>query len=169
MAEVIKSIRLHGKGEFKYDNIRIGLNSRLDTIQAAILLEKLKIFPKEIELRNNIAKLYSEELKDFIQTPFIKQNNISTWAQYTLQSDNRESYINNLKKSNIPTVIYYPKPLHVQEGYKHFPQVSKGFLIQIFCQKEFLAYPCILILSVIRLIGYVIALKLLALKSNEFL
>ena len=126
LAEVIKSIRLHGKGEFKYDNIRIGLNSRLDTIQAAILLEKLKIFPKEIELRNNIAKLYSEELKDFIQTPFIKQNNISTWAQYTLQSDNRESYINNLKKNNIPTVIYYPKPLHVQEGYKHFPKVSKG-------------------------------------------
>ncbi len=128
LADVIDSIRLHGKGIQKYDNIRIGINSRLDSIQAAILLEKLKIFPDELVSRQRIASTYNELLKplDEIETPFIFKDRKSAWAQYTLKSKKREKILDGLKKSDIPTVIYYPKALSQQDGYKHYPSASSG-------------------------------------------
>lgn len=118
------SLRVHGKGTFKYDNVRVGMNSRLDTIQAAILLPKLKIFEEyEVDRRNIFANQYSRELKDMVITPFVPENVISSWAQYTilLNSEKERSYIQcKLKEKNIPTMIYYPKPLHLQTVYQNY-------------------------------------------------
>mgnify|MGYP003951722545 CR=1 FL=1 len=125
-ADIINSIRLHGKGAQKYDNIRVGLNSRLDTIQAAILIEKLKIFPKELEMRAKVANRYSELLLDVCPVPHQIAENISAWAQYTLKLDDRDSVQNKLKSFGIPSVVYYPIPLSTQSGYQSFPSVSTG-------------------------------------------
>ena len=108
--EVINSLRLHGKGRKKYDNIRIGLNSRLDTIQAAILLEKLKIFPQELKQRNKVALEYSMRLKNNYRTPKLKPELESAWAQYTLILDDRDMIQSRLKSEGIPSVVYYPTP-----------------------------------------------------------
>lgn len=132
LAELLKSIRIHGKGTEKYDNIRIGLNSRLDTIQAAILLPKLKAFKKyELQKRNEIAYRYTESLKDKYTTPFVLDNMQSSWAQYTLLLNNEEernALQLKLKEHNIPSMIYYPKPLHLQTCYKDFGH-SEGYLV----------------------------------------
>ena len=114
---------MHGKGSEKYDNVRIGLNSRLDTIQAAVLLEKLKIFPDELKKRQWVAESYSEALIDYdLDLPVIADGMTSAWAQFTIKTGDREFYQNKLSKNGIPTGIYYPKPLHEQSGYSHFPQ-----------------------------------------------
>jgi len=126
LAEKINSLRLHGKGEYKYDNIRIGLNSRLDTLQAAILIEKLKIFPDELKLRQNVADRYTNGIKNNDITPYVPQNLNSAWAQYTLKVDKRAKFQEALNEKNIPTVIYYPIPLSLQKGYSKFPTVSLG-------------------------------------------
>ena len=122
LANLLKSIRIHGKGTEKYDNVRIGLNSRLDTIQAAILLPKLKAFKEyELQKRNEIACRYTESLKGKYTTPFVPNNIKSSWAQYTLLLNNEEernSLQSKLKEHNIPSMIYYPKPLHLQTCYK---------------------------------------------------
>ena len=121
---LLMSLRVHGKGTFKYDNVHVGMNSRLDTIQAAILLPKLKIFEEfEVERRNRFANQYSRELKDMVITPFVPDNVISSWAQYTilLNNEKERSYIQQkLKEKNIPTMIYYPKPLHLQTVYQNY-------------------------------------------------
>lgn len=118
------SLRVHGKGSFKYDNVRIGMNSRLDTMQAAVLLPKLKAFKEyELDKRNEVAKYYSENLKDIVDVPFVPSDYISSWAQYTilLKTDKERSYVQEyLKKNNIPTMIYYPKPLHKQTVYADY-------------------------------------------------
>jgi dTDP-4-amino-4,6-dideoxygalactose transaminase len=124
--EIINSIRLHGKGREKYDNIRIGLNSRLDTMQAAILLEKLKIFPNELLLRNKAALEYSNRLNTKFRTPELSSGMVSAWAQYTLILNDRDQVQSHLKSEGIPSVIYYPNPLSLQTGYKHYPCVSSG-------------------------------------------
>jgi UDP-2-acetamido-2-deoxy-ribo-hexuluronate aminotransferase len=121
LAELCRSIRVHGKGIDKYDNVRIGLNSRLDTIQAAILLPKFKAF-KEYELtdRNKWANLYSTLLKEIVKVPFIPDGYESSWAQYTIQSKSKEErdiLQFFLKNKGIPTMIYYKKPLHLQGAY----------------------------------------------------
>lgn len=122
--ELIKSIRVHGKGTFKYDNVRIGLNSRLDTIQAAILLPKLKVFEEyELESRNKWANEYTKRLKDYVKTPVVKEGFLSSWAQYTLileSQEEREYLQQKLKEEGIPTNIYYPTPLHKQTVYKDY-------------------------------------------------
>ena len=120
----ILSIRVHGKGSFKYDNVRVGMNSRLDTIQAAILLPKLKAF-KEYELddRNIFAKMYTEKLKDIVKTPVVPEGYLSSWAQYTLileSEEERNALQEKLKEYGIPTMIYYPKPMHQQTVYKDY-------------------------------------------------
>ena len=125
-AEIINSIRLHGKGAQKYDNIRVGLNSRLDTFQAAILIEKLKIFPKELEMRTEVARLYGELLSRICDVPRLIEGNTSAWAQYTLKVSNRDSVQNLLKSDGIPTVVYYPIPLSKQIGYQNYPAVTTG-------------------------------------------
>src|ERR1700730_18271828 len=123
MADVLRSLRMHGHGSDKYDNIRIGLASRLDTVQAAILTEKLKIFPDEIEARNRIARRYTEGLAGVAVTPTVPAGSISVWAQYTLRLSGRrrDAFAAALKAEGIPTAIYYAKPLHRQQAYRDFP------------------------------------------------
>lgn len=121
---LVLSYRVHGKGTFKYDNVRVGMNSRLDTLQAAILLPKLKAFKEyELDLRNKWANLYTELLRDYVKTPIVKDGFISSWAQYTLILDNEEErdFVQNyLKEKEIPSMVYYPKPLHKQTVYKDY-------------------------------------------------
>ncbi|MEG1646986.1 MAG: DegT/DnrJ/EryC1/StrS family aminotransferase, partial [Clostridia bacterium] len=122
--ELIKSFAVHGKGSYKYDNVRIGYNSRLDTIQAGILLPKLKAF-KDYELadRNKIAQKYTNMLKDKFVTPLIEEGFESSWAQYTLilnGNDEREKLQEKLKQLDIPTMVYYPIPMHKQTAYKGY-------------------------------------------------
>lgn len=128
LADKIDSIRLHGKGNQKYDNIRIGLNSRLDTLQAAILIEKLKIFPEELQLRAKISDTYSSKLENlnYLKVPKLQDHIKSAWAQYTLIVQNRNEIMAKLQSKDIPSVIYYPKTLDTQDGYKKFPSVSSG-------------------------------------------
>jgi dTDP-4-amino-4,6-dideoxygalactose transaminase len=127
LADAMRSLRVHGQGSDKYDNVRIGLASRLDTIQAAILIEKLKIFPDEIDARNAIARRYNEGLKDVAIVPGVPPGMTSVWAQYTIrvQGGRRDTLAAELKAERIPTAIYYPIPLHRQQAYKQYP-VGKG-------------------------------------------
>ncbi len=124
LAELLRSLRVHGKGEFKYDNVRVGMNSRLDTLQAAILLPKLKAFKEyELKKRNEVAKLYDERLKNRFIIPFVPEGYVSSWAQYTLileSKEEREKIQKHLKKKGIPSMVYYPKPLHKQAVYKDY-------------------------------------------------
>ncbi len=115
----LTSIRVHGKGKDKYDNVRVGLNGRLDTIQAAILLAKFEIFDNEIALRQEAAQRYNQGLSDLCQTPLVKDFNLSAWAQYSSMHRERDRIINHLKSKDIPTAIYYPKPLHLQGAFAH--------------------------------------------------
>ena len=125
LAALLRSIRVHGQGNDKYENVRIGLNSRLDTIQAAILLEKLKIFPSEISSRNVIARRYNEALgqSNRIRVPHVIEGALSTWAQYTIQVADRGKLQADLKAQGIPTAVYYPIPLTAQKGYQAYPAV----------------------------------------------
>lgn len=119
LAEIYRSIRVHGQGIDKYDNIRIGLNSRLDTFQAIILLHKLKIFDKELELRNNIAQYYTNNLDKYVKVPYVDSQHISAWAQYSIRvSSNRKKIIKALNDANIPTAIFYQRPFHTLDIYK---------------------------------------------------
>ena len=120
-AGVLRSLRLHGKGSEKYDNTRIGVNSRLDTLQAAILIEKLAIFAEEIEARDRIARYYEDSLGDIVRTPKVMDGVRSAWAQYTILVDERDLVAEKLKAKGIPTAVYYPKPLHHQTAFKGFP------------------------------------------------
>jgi len=117
--EKLTSIRIHGKGSNKYDNVRIGINGRLDTLQAAVLLAKMEIFEEEIELRQTAAKRYREGLQPPAAAPYIKEYNVSAWAQYSLLHPQRDKVIAQLKRQGIPTAIYYPTPLHLQEAFAH--------------------------------------------------
>jgi UDP-2-acetamido-2-deoxy-ribo-hexuluronate aminotransferase len=121
-AKIMDSLRVHGKGSFKYDNVRIGLNSRLDTLQAAILQVKFDAFKKyEVEDINKAAALYTEKLKGIVKTPVIPEGYYSSWAQYTIQLKNREQRDGlqaYLKEQGIPSMVYYPTPMHGQTAYK---------------------------------------------------
>jgi dTDP-4-amino-4,6-dideoxygalactose transaminase len=129
LASVLRSIRVHGKGSDKYDNVRVGMNARLDTLQAAILLEKLKIFPDEITRRQTVAQRYHEGLADIVSVPRLIDGATSAWAQYTLvlpEGADREAFAARCKTAGVPTAVYYPIPLSRQTGYSHFPSVSGG-------------------------------------------
>lgn len=119
LADKIGSLRIHGKGTDKYDNIRIGINGRLDTIQAAILLSKMEIFAGEIQQRQLVAERYSKRLAGVAAVPYIPEDSLSAWAQYSLIADNRQTLMDKLKAKNIPTMIYYPKPLHLQTAFSY--------------------------------------------------
>lgn len=119
-AAQIRSICLHGKGSDKYDVVRLGVNSRLDTIQAAVLLAKLEIFPDEIARRNRIARLYDEALRGTVETPPLPNDATSVWAQYTVKLDRRDEIQARLHSQGIPTSIYYPRPMHLQPAYCAF-------------------------------------------------
>jgi dTDP-4-amino-4,6-dideoxygalactose transaminase len=117
------SLRMHGQGADRYEHVHIGLNSRLDTIQAAILIEKLKIFQDEIDKRNQVARRYDQAFagSNRIKTPFVLEGVTSTWAQYTLQVQGRAAFQAGLKAAGVPTMVYYPIPLSRQPAYAHFP------------------------------------------------
>jgi len=130
LADILKSIRVHGKGDHKYDNVRTGINGRLDTMQAAILLEKLAIFPGEIINRERVAYEYTSKLGDNLITPFVPEGFRSVWAQYSVlaaDSGERENIQKVLKENNIPSVIYYPKPLHLQTAYSDLKYNTEDF------------------------------------------
>ena len=122
--EVMDSLRVHGKGTDKYDNVRIGMNSRLDTLQAAVLLEKLKLFAEEIVLRNEVAARYARGLVGSALAPKVIEGGVSTWAQYTIEHPDRDGLAAHLKTKGIPTAAYYPRPLHMQTAYAEFPVVG---------------------------------------------
>ena len=120
-AALIESYRVHGKGSFKYDNVRIGLNSRLDTVQAAVLQVKLKAFKEyELDAVNKAAGLYTSLLKDAVATPVIPDGFLSSWAQYTIRLKDeaqRDMLQAALKAQGIPSMVYYPKPMHLQSAF----------------------------------------------------
>ncbi len=143
LAKTLRSLRFHGKGDHKYDNVRIGMNSRLDTMQAAILLEKLAIFADEIVARNAVAARYTSALKDRAITPTVQTDCTSTWAQYTLRlpRHDRDAVAAELKKAGVPTAVYYPKPLHQQTAYKEFPTALRGLPVSEKLAGEVLSLP----------------------------
>jgi dTDP-4-amino-4,6-dideoxygalactose transaminase len=134
---------VHGQGADKYDNVRIGMTSRLDTIQAAILIEKLKIFSDEIAARDEVARRYAEGLKDVALVPAVPDGLSSVWAQYTIRvkPDQREGFAAALKAHGIPTAIYYPKPLHRLEAYRQFPVVDNGIPVTDQLAEEVISLP----------------------------
>lgn len=122
LSEKLNSLTMHGKGTDKYHNVRVGMNSRLDTLQAAVLLEKFIHFEKEIESRNTLAAFYSKHLSNIVRTPTTVVNAKPTWAVYTLLHKERDTIIKKLKSVGIPSNIYYHTPLHLQTAYKHYPK-----------------------------------------------
>ncbi len=121
LAQSMRSIRVHGSGDDKYDNIKVGLNGRMDTVQAAILLEKLKIFSEEISMRDKIAQYYSNNITNKLKKPYLPKDYISSWAQYSLIAnsfEHRQNLMFDLNKSKVPSMIYYRIPLHLQKVFK---------------------------------------------------
>ena len=148
LAEQMKSIRVHGSGSDKYDNIRIGLNGRLDTIQAALLIEKLNIFEDELIRRNKIAEKYSKNLSDKFETPFLPKDYFSSWAQYTViasSQNQRDDILDYLKSKEIPSMIYYRIPLHHKKYLIILIMKRALFQLVNVSQIAFSLYPCILI------------------------
>ena len=143
LAKAMRSIRLHGKGDDKYEIVRIGINGRMDTIQAAVLIEKLAIFPDEIEARQTAARRYSERLSNLVGAPTVPAGSQSVWAQYTirLQADRREQIAAALKAEGIPTAVYYPRPVHQQEAYLTCPVASTGLTASEQASAEVLSLP----------------------------
>ena len=131
-ADLIRSYRIHGKGIDKYDNVRIGINSRLDTIQAAVLLEKIKFFDEEIEKCNQVAEEYNKGLQDIVKIPVVKEGFVSSWAQYTIcfqNNEKREQAMKKLKENGIPTAVYYRKPMHMQKAFKEKKVVELNYIV----------------------------------------
>ncbi len=118
LAAVLKSIRNHGQGGDRYDNVRLGINGRLDTLQAAVLLAKLEIFDQEVVARQDLARRYSEGLRDVVKVPHLAPGCTSVWAQYSVESEARATILARLQEAGVPTAIYYPKPLHLQEAFQ---------------------------------------------------
>lgn len=137
----LNSIRVHGKGGDKYDNIRVGINGRLDTLMSAILLPKVEIFQEEIELRQKVAGRYNEMLKDVAIVPYVKDHNVSAWAQYTLVHPNREKVLAGLKEEGIPSAVYYPKPLHMQTAFDHLGYKPEDLPVSYKISKEVFSIP----------------------------
>jgi dTDP-4-amino-4,6-dideoxygalactose transaminase len=132
LAALIDSLRIHGKGEDKYVNVRVGINSRLDTLQAAILLEKLSVFADEIEQRQKVAARYNAAFSNRYRTPHVPDGLTSTWAQYTLtlkDKAEREAFLSRARAAGIPTAIYYPIPLHMQKAYDMHPRDPQGMAV----------------------------------------
>lgn len=119
LVDAMRSVRVHGQGGNKYENVRVGLNGRLDTIQAAVLLVKLAAFPRELEQRRKVAKRYNDVLKTAVETPVEPDGYKSGWSYYSVLSDERETIQERLKAAGVPTVVYYPIPLHLQKAFAH--------------------------------------------------
>lgn len=140
-AALFRSYRVHGKGKDKYDNVRIGINSRLDTIQAAILLEKLAAFPDELVARAKVADRYNRELADKFITPFLPAGYTSSWAQYTVISEDRDADMANYKAQGIPTMIYYGTCMHQQTAFAGFGHSDSDFPVASRLAKQVFSLP----------------------------
>jgi dTDP-4-amino-4,6-dideoxygalactose transaminase len=143
LAAVMRSVRVHGEGRHRYEAVRIGTNSRFDTIQAAVLIEKLKIFADEIAARERIARRYNEHLSDVVKVPLVAEGSTSVWAQYTIRlpAGRRDGFAAALKQQGIPTAVYYPIPLNRQEAYRHFPVVDGGVPVCERLAEEVISLP----------------------------
>ena len=144
LAATLRSIRVHGQGSDKYDNVRLGLTGRLDTMQAAILIEKLKIFEDEIAARNGVAERYSRLLGNVVTVPQLAPGCTSVWAQYTIRlpkGTGRDSFAAALKTQGIPTAIYYPKSMHQQTAYRHFPVADGGLPVSEQLSQDVISLP----------------------------
>jgi dTDP-4-amino-4,6-dideoxygalactose transaminase len=154
LAGLIDSLRIHGKAsredmaarqyddDPRYLNMRVGINSRLDALQAAILTEKLKIYPDELLRRDAIAQRYSAGLAGHVRrVPAVITGGFSNWAQYTIESDNRDGLIAHLKASGVPTAIYYPIPIHMQDVYAVYPKAPQGLPVTEAIRSRVLSLP----------------------------
>ncbi|MBV8752123.1 MAG: DegT/DnrJ/EryC1/StrS family aminotransferase [Hyphomicrobiales bacterium] len=143
LAALMRSLRVHGQGADKYDNVRIGINGRLDTIQAAVLIEKLAIFAEELAARERIARRYDESLHDVAIVPRVPEGFTSVWALYTIRlpSGVRDHVMAALAAQGIPTGVYYPKPLHRQVAYRHYPAAGNGLPVTDRLADEVLSLP----------------------------
>ncbi|WP_439924752.1 DegT/DnrJ/EryC1/StrS family aminotransferase [Nitrobacter sp. JJSN] len=143
LADTLRSVRVHGQGSDRYDNVRLGLTGRIDTVQAAILIEKLRIFPDEITARDAAAKRYNDGLGHVAIVPRVAPDCTSVWAQYTIRLPNggREALASTLKAEGIPTAIYYPKSLHQQTAYRNFPVAAEGLLVSERLSTEVISLP----------------------------
>ena len=143
LATVLRSLRVHGEGRSRYEAVRIGTNARFDTMQAAVLIEKLKIFSDEISARDRIAQRYSKHLSDLAAVPQLAHGTTSVWAQYTirLRSGRRDAFADALKAQGIPTAVYYPIPLNRQEAYRHFPVADGGVPVSERLAAEVISLP----------------------------
>ncbi len=144
LAETLRSVRVHGQGSDKYDNLRLGLTARLDTVQAAVLIEKLKIFEDEIAARNKVAARYARGLHNVVSVPHVADGATSVWAQYTIRlpkGTDRDEFASALKGQGIPTAIYYPKSMHQQTAYRNFPVADGGLPISERLSSDVISLP----------------------------
>lgn len=144
LANTLRSIRVHGQGSDKYDNVRLGLTGRLDTMQAAILIEKLKIFDDEIAARNRVAERYSRGLGNLVAVPHLASGCTSVWAQYTIRlpkGTDRNSFAGALKAQGVPTAIYYTRSMHQQTAYRNFPVADGGLPVSESLSDDVISLP----------------------------
>jgi len=146
LSEVMDSLRVHGKGNDKYDNVRVGINGRMDTLQAAILLSKFSVFPEEVELRQRVARQYNELLSgiEHLAVPRVPSGSKSVWAQYSLLAkteEHRTRLQNGLKQAGVPTAVYYPKPLHLQTAFAHLGYHQGDFPVSEDASRRIFSLP----------------------------
>ncbi len=144
LAYKMKSIRIHGGGKDKYENNRIGINGRLDSLQAAVLLEKIEIFDKELKSRNNAAEYYTQNINKKCIPPLIPDKYYSSWAQFSIilpEDKKRDEIINTLRANGIPSMVYYKIPLHLQKGYSKYGNKIGDFIISENVSKKILSLP----------------------------
>jgi dTDP-4-amino-4,6-dideoxygalactose transaminase len=143
LAERLRSVRIHGMGADKYDNIRIGINGRMDTIQAAVLLAKFEIFPEELDHRQTIAGRYTQGLKG-VAVPAVPEGLLSAWAQYSVLAEDarhRETLQSRLQAAGVPTAVYYPIPLHLQTAYRPLGGRPGDFPVAEDCAARIFSLP----------------------------
>jgi UDP-2-acetamido-2-deoxy-ribo-hexuluronate aminotransferase len=139
--EQLLSIRVHGQGADKYTNVRIGINGRMDSVQAAVLLAKMSVFPEEIELRQQVAGRYDRLLAGSVKVPRILKGNVSAWAQYSVRHPRRDAVIAKLRENGVPTAIYYPIPLHLQKAFAHLGHKKGDFPVAEKAAAEIFSLP----------------------------
>jgi dTDP-4-amino-4,6-dideoxygalactose transaminase len=141
LARLLESIRVHGREGHRYENVRIGINSRLDTIQAAVLLEKLTIFPEEVFVREEIAARYTRQLVGHVGVPFVIEDSRPSWSLYTIRVDNRDEVELKLAEKGVPSVVCYPTPISRQRGYLRFPLAPGGVPVCESLSRQVLSLP----------------------------
>ncbi|MFT4058248.1 MAG: DegT/DnrJ/EryC1/StrS family aminotransferase [Legionella sp.] len=140
LAKKLIEVRIHGQNA-RYSHCRIGINGRMDTIQAAVLIEKMKLFPDEIIMRQKVAKRYDNMLSSLVKTPFIHRHNTSVYAQYTIEVDNRDEFQKSMQESDIPTAVHYPSPLHLQEAMSYLGYSAGDFPIAENASRRVISLP----------------------------